>query len=149
MIVYCRTRSKSKSGSSELPQNCLENHSNKTIDSSWRVDELAFLFFWTSKDHVQCLIMHACRWNGNDMAGMNGATASERGGTEWKHHCLTATVVSRVNEEKRVSNVLYVSHNMFLESHVPRIKSWPMKALACNGHGLECKLMRARLNWNC
>ena len=57
------------------------------------------------------------------MAGMNGATASERGGTERKRHRLTATVVSRVNEEKRVSNVLCVPYKMFSESHVPRIKS--------------------------
>ena len=72
-----RTRSKSKSGSSELSQNSLEDHSSMKLSilvgesTSWPS------FFCTSKDHAQLLIMHACIRNGNGMAGMNGGMASE------------------------------------------------------------------------
>ena len=76
--LNCRTCSKSKSSSSELPQNNLEDHSGMKLSilvgesTSWPS------FFCTSKDHTQLLIMHACIWNGNGTAGMNGTTASEQ-----------------------------------------------------------------------
>ena len=70
-------------------KNSLEDHAtfggSYAHDSSRRVDKLAFRFC-TSKDHTQLLIMHTYMRNGNGTAGMNGATASERGRTERKRH---------------------------------------------------------------
>ena len=77
-----RTHSKSKSGSSEVPQNSLEDHSSVKLSILVGESTNWPSFFCMSKDHAQLLIMHACIQNGNETAGVNGATASERDGTE-------------------------------------------------------------------
>ena len=93
-----RTRSKSKSGSSELPQNSLEDHSSMKPSILVASRGAGLPFFCMSKDHAQLLIMHTCIRNGNRTAGMNGATASERGGTEQnRHRFLTATVAAKIS----------------------------------------------------
>ena len=80
-----RTCSKLKSGSSELPQDSLEDRGS--IKLSILVGEwMSWPFIFCMLEDHTLLIVHVCIWNGNGMASMNSAMLSERGRVKWKHH---------------------------------------------------------------
>ena len=107
------TRSKSKSGSSKLPQNSLEDHSSIKLSilvgesTSWH------FFFCTLKDHAQLLIMHALhterKWNGwheqcnGVWMGRNGTEASPFFDSYCTYYGIIAVAVS-------TQNYLYHAH---------------------------------------